>query len=225
MDQLPEEGEQDSLNKKIEEFVFRFRYPLLVTLVGVILIGLGAFFVKTSTSSQKPSIEVLESATVAQTTEITVEVAGEVENPGVYKFSSGSRIEDALLSSGGLSKNADRIWVEKSLNRAAKLLDGQKIYIPSVEENQDNPNQSTVLSANVEGVYQNGSSTFSTNSSGLTNINTADLGELDKLPGIGPVYGQRIIDQRPYSTIEELTTRDILPKSTFEKIKGKIAVY
>ena len=39
----------------------------------------------------------------------------------------------------------------------------------------------------------------------LINVNTADSGELQKLEGVGPSLAQKIIDDRPYSTIDDLT--------------------
>ncbi|MHA2055880.1 MAG: ComEA family DNA-binding protein [Candidatus Hodarchaeales archaeon] len=56
-------------------------------------------------------------------------------------------------------------------------------------------------------------------------MNTATLKELDSLPGIGPVYGQSIIEHRPYSTVEELLSKDALKKSTYEKVKDLVTVY
>lgn len=198
----------------LESFLFTNRYILITSLVGLILVGVGAFYVKRGGSLGSTKVEVLSGATEAENSEFVVEVSGAVENPGVYKVSGGSRIEDALVLAGGLSADADRIWVEKTLNRAAKISDGQKIYIPSVTENSKLITQNSGTG--------NGQSSL-TNS--LTNINTASLSELDKLPGIGPVYGQSIIDHRPYSTVEELVSKGAIKQNVFEKIKDKVSVY
>lgn len=53
-------------------------------------------------------------------------------------------------------------------------------------------------------------------------INQASIEELDALPGIGPVTGQKIINNRPYQNFEELLTKKVVNKSTFEKIKDLI---
>ncbi len=151
---------------------------------------------------------------------IIVDISGAVENPGVYHLLSTSRIEDALIASGGLSVNADRNWVDKNLNRAAKLIDGQKIYIPNEQSNVLSASNSDTKS----NVAQLNSGTAS-ETNGLTNINIASLSELDSLAGIGPVYAQKIVDQRPYSDINELVTKKVIPQTTFTKIKNVISVY
>ena len=163
----------------------------------------------------------MEATTEAQNAspEIVVEIAGEVEKPGVYKLPRDSRIEDLLVSAGGVSSSADRQWMEKTLNRAAKLFDGQKIYIPSVGE------QSTVGSAKNTSECQTVSSDFSGQQGGLVNINLASLKELDALPGIGPVYGQNIIEHRPYSNVGELLSRAVLKPWVYEKIKDLVTAY
>ncbi len=199
----------------------KFNPLILIFLVGLILLGLGFFLSKNAFNLSPTKVEVLEATTegVGTNSFVVMEIAGEVEKPGVYKLQNGSRIEDALVVAGGLSQNADRSWVEKSLNRAAKLSDGQKVYIPGVGEHFD------WLSAKNSGTYQNTSSVFSERGSGLTNINTASLSQLDSLPGIGQVYAQNIIEHRPYSSIEELLSKGVLKKTVYEKIKDKITVY
>lgn len=207
-------------NWKMEDFFLKYRYPLLILLVGLILTACGAFFVKSGLLSSSTKVEVLQATTSGQLAgEITAEIAGEIIKPGVYHLPVGSRIDDLLTVSGGLTVNADRVWTDKYLNRAAKLTDGQKVYIPSVNQ------QSNALSAKSGGGDQTVSSTLSSDSNTLININTASASQLDLLPGIGPTYAQSIIEHRPYSTLEELVSKGAIKQSLFEKIKDKISIY
>jgi competence protein ComEA len=56
----------------------------------------------------------------------------------------------------------------------------------------------------------------------LLDINTASAFELDKLPGIGPAYASKIIQNRPYRATNELADKKIIPRPTYEKIKDMI---
>jgi DNA uptake protein ComE-like DNA-binding protein len=56
----------------------------------------------------------------------------------------------------------------------------------------------------------------------LLDINSAALIELDKLPGIGPAYAEKIIRNRPYRTKEELADRKIIPRPVYEKIRDMV---
>lgn len=206
-------------SSKWEEFFYKYRYPILAILLGLILVAFGVLFFRNGAIGSQTKIEVLEGATAGQgTSEITVEIAGSVEKPGVYKLTGDSRVEDLLIISGGFSTDADRNWTDKYLNRAAVLTDGQKIYIPNDE-------QSKPPSANSPVGDQTISSNFSSDSEQPVNINTASLKELDSLPGIGQTYGQNIIDHRPYSKPEELVSKGAIKQGLFEKIKDLISVY
>jgi len=205
----------------MEEFIFTYRYPLIFVLLGALLITLGLFFLRKGTSDNFQGVEVLESGLdgLSDDSNVVVEVSGAVEKPGVYSLEKNSRIEDALISAGGISADANRDWMEKALNRAAKIVDGQKIYIPKEDE------QSNTLSANNSGGVQSGSSNFSVPGEGLVNINTASQKELESLGGIGPVYGSNIIEHRPYSSLQELVSKGAIKQYVLEKIKDSISVF
>ena len=61
---------------------------------------------------------------------IKIHITGEVNNPGIIELNVGDRIDDAITLAGGLTTNAD---VSKT-NLAYILSDGEKIYIPSVND-------------------------------------------------------------------------------------------
>ena len=142
---------------------------------------------------------------------IYVDVAGAVEKPGVYTLPGGSRIGDALVAAGGLAASADRAWVAQTLNLAAPIKDGEKVYIPEKSDNQKTQSGQSV----------GGSESRNTK----VNVNTASAGELDALPGIGAVRAEAIITARPYQDLHDLVTKAKLPESVYAQIKDAISLY
>ncbi len=202
------------------ELFRKYRYYFLVILCGMVLVGFGIFFVKNRTAVLPAKVEVLgESEKSENVGMLTAEIAGEVNYPGVYKIPEGSRVDDLIILAGGLTPKADTLWADKYLNRAARLTDGQKVFLPLAD------NHSGGSTAKKDGGDQNVSPTISSDSNDLININTASLDQLDSLPGIGQKYGQSIIEHRPYSTTSELVSKGAIKQNLYEKIKDKISVY
>lgn len=198
-----------------KDLFIKLRIPLFVFLSGLILLGVGIIFYKSNAFSST-NVEVISGEVEGLATKnLIVEISGAVQKPGVYKMNSDARVNDLLIASGGLTLSADKAFIDKYLNKASKLTDGQKFYIPQLGEE----------SAKTNGVDQTGSSSFSAKTDVLVNINTASLKELDTLPGIGQTFGQNIIDHRPYSSLQELVSKGAIKQSLFDKIKDKISVY
>lgn len=200
----------------LEELILKY-YPLLrknilfvgLFLLGFVLLSYGLISSLSSTVDNSGGV-VFESAAPKITPKIFVDVEGSVIKPGVYGLLADSRIQDALISAGGLSSSADRAWVSKNINLSQKLADGMKIYIPIIGERaaQNISSQETVLDITDK-----------------ININSASESELDSLPGIGPVTAGKIINNRPYATPEELVSKKAVSQKVFDNIKERIIAY
>lgn len=59
-------------------------------------------------------------------------------------------------------------------------------------------------------------------STALVDINSATKEELMKLPGIGSAFSDKILKGRPYKGKNELVSKNIVPKATYEKIRDLI---
>ena len=183
------------------------KVPIIFGLIGFVLLSAGILTTLFFYGQKEPEIEIISSDEEKET--LWVDLAGAVIQPGVYELPGNSRLKDLLTLAGGLSAEADREWVSHNLNLAQKLIDSQKIYIPS---------QSEIDSG--EGIVA-GEKTIGSK----ININGASASELDSFWGIGEARAKAIIESRPYSAIDELLTKKIIPSNVFEKIKDEIAVF
>lgn len=148
--------------------------------------------------------------------EVYVDVDGAVVTPGVYRLREGARVAQAIDAAGGLTPEAD----VAGLNRASRVVDGQKIYVPHVGEQQT----VDVVAGSGPGEASAGASV----ASDLVNINTANASELQTLSGIGPSMAQSIIDERtqngPFTSIDDLMRVSGIGEKKFAKIKDCICV-
>jgi len=149
---------------------------------------------------------------------IFVDFGGAVKSPMLAELPDGSRVDDAIQAAGGLKQEADM----SNINRAEFLLDGQKIYIPSLAMDADG---NVIEGAAASGVPDaaNGSS-----GSGKVNINTADSTQLQTLNGVGPATAQKIIDYRQsngsFASVEDIKNVSGIGEKTFEKLKDYITI-
>lgn len=144
-------------------------------------------------------------------TEILVHVDGAVNKPGLYKFSEGDRINQAIEKAGGIKEKADL----SQINLASKLVDEMKIYVPIIGEKAITDNN---VSAKKE---------TNDNNSNKININKASVEELISLPSIGPSRAKDIIDYREsglFQNIEELKNIPGIGEKTFDKLKDKVCL-
>lgn len=162
---------------------------------------------KSDGSSHKASAE----------SEVYVDVDGAVASPGVYRLKDGERVAQAIDAAGGLTPEAD----VTGLNRASKVTDGQKIYVPKVGEQQ-----AVAAGGGADGGAVVASGTNDT--AGLININTASAAELQTLSGIGPSMAQSIIDERtkngPFASVDDLMRVSGIGEKKLAKIKDCICV-
>lgn len=156
---------------------------------------------------------VQESVLSATSSRIIVDIAGAVESPGVYEATSGARLKDILIQAGGLSIDAEREYIARNFNLAKMVTDQEKIYIPSQTE------IATGIFAEPQRFLD-----VQNSDSQKININRATLEELDTLAGIGKITAEKIIQNRPYKSIEELLTKKIVKKNVYENIKDLITV-
>ena len=191
----------DRLNDWWHELRFSPGQKKVLALIAIALLLISTLFVARGRSheiaaiTEPAGIELIAS-------DIIVDVAGGVVNPGVYTLPTNSRVFDAIKAAGGLVRGADA----SDVNQARTLRDGEQIYIYSGQK-------AGVARAKVRGPIS---------------INRASKKEFESLNGIGPVLASRIIAYRneygPFMSIDDLLKVPGIKESTLAKFKEKIRV-
>lgn len=148
---------------------------------------------------------------------IRVYVCGAVVYPGVYTMDADVRMIDAVNAAGGLRDDAAGEYI----NLAARIEDGQKVYIPTADE---------VMEAYEQGFLtdERSSGQDTTGRDGKVNINSADKATLMTLPGVGESKADKIIDYRQtnggFGSIEDIMLVAGIKEGMYNKIKDLICV-
>lgn len=168
--------------------------------------------------------------------EIVIHVTGEVVNEGIVKIKEGSRISDVIEAAGGSLTTIDF----SKINLAYLVSDGQKIYIPSIEDVEEveevQPPKAEVPTEK-EYISNSGGDNViveDTNlggdvkEDGKVNINTGTQAELETLPGIGKATATKIIDYRnengKFASVDDIRNVNGIGEVKFSNIKDKISI-
>lgn len=134
--------------------------------------------------------------------DLVVDVAGKVRRPGIAVLPAGSRVVDALEAAGGARNGTDLT----GLNLARLVVDGEQILVGI---------------APAPGVA-GGLGTSPPEGTSLVNLNTADQGTLETLPGVGPVTAGAILawrtDNGGFTSVDELLEVDGIGEATLEDL-------
>jgi len=180
----------------------------LLALSGIV-VATSAFFVIRGTS-QEISVVAPELVVTESLSQVTVDVAGAVTNPGVYSLPLNSRVIDALQAAGEALKGAD----VSDINLARVIKDGEQIYIYPPQKS----GSAIRLSPQRAKAKQ----------TGPIALNRASAKELESLDGIGPVLAARIVAYRkangPFVNIEDLLKVSGIGAAKFGQFKEKLRV-
>ena len=141
--------------------------------------------------------------------ELTVQVAGLVRRPGVYRLPPGSRVFELIRLAGGVRRGGDA----QALQLAARLADGARIDVPSVARHP------TASPAGTAGEGEAGGS-------GPVSLASATAEQLERLDGIGPALARRIVEWRDsnggFSSVADLDRVPGIGPAKFAAIKDEV---
>ena len=198
--------------KKIREIMLRYEIEkkTVIKVILIVILLIGSLAIRSSANPNK-HIEKEVSKSNSEMDEkveenVVIDISGEVKYPGIYKMKGRVRLYEVIEKAGGLKEEANI----NSINQARYVNDGEKILIPSMK-NLDNK----------ESITDNSSS------DNLININFATKEELMKLPGVGDVTANMIIEYREKSSFtkkEDIKNVNGIGEATYKKIESMISI-
>jgi len=137
---------------------------------------------------------------------VVVQVVGQVRRPGLVTVPLGSRVADAIAAAGGIARGGS----SGGLNLARVLVDGEQVVVSP------------------DAVPSPVPATTGAGATAVVDLNAATLGDLDTLPGVGPVMAGRILDWRTahgrFTSVDQLREVSGIGARTFERLKPHVRV-
>lgn len=209
-------------------------------IIGIAFIIIGIFLIintnksntKVDAKIEKSNIEKVD--TKNTNNKIKVDIKGAVKKPGVYSVTDDKRVIDVIKSAGGLNSNANTNYI----NLSAKVTDEMVIWVYTNSEINklklnNNSTEYMIKSCNCPVVdnttcLSNSNSNKTSNKNNMVNINTANIGELTSLTGIGESKAKSIIEYRTkngkFKKIEDIMNVTGIGESAYNKIKNNITI-
>ncbi len=210
----------------------QFSYKFMRIVAAVIVVGLAIalylIWSSPTTTPASPNITQQNISTSSFTTNATntttisstdgsgniqVYVVGAVKHPGVYTLPADARVYQLLQAADGPLPNANLV----ALNMAAKLSDGQEVYVAAIGETPP---------ANLGGAPGPGMGPTGTGTGQLININTASVDQMHLALHISSKTAQRIVDYRTqhgnYTSVDQLS--QVVSKAVYDKIKDQVTI-
>ena len=208
----------DILNKK--------QKIIIIVITTMMLLFIGFYIINKANNSQYIELETEEDKLIENTVinegsfdneeKIIVHVVGAVKNQGVVEIEKGLRIVDVINAAGGISEETDL----SKINLAYIVEDGQKIYVPSIN---DQETTEIITKDAGENVLEKDNE-----NSNKVNINTASQTELETLNGVGPSTALKIINYRKengdFEKIEDIKNVPGIGDAKFESLKEEICI-
>lgn len=222
----------------MEKISYYKKYLILAScLVLFAVAGIGYFMLNNNDSVITDVLAETTSTTSAvkeESTKLYFDIKGSVKKPGVYEFTQGDKIIDAINKAGGLTKNA----TTNNLNLSKKLTNEMVIYVFSKNELTttkalepvSNASECKCETIEINNCVDKNTTNESNKDTVLAkiNINTDNKEKLMTISGIGSSKADAIIEYRTkngnFKTTEDIMNVSGISKTIYDKIKDTITV-
>ena len=222
----------------MEKISYYKKYLILAScLVLFAVAGIGYFVLNNNDSVITEVLAETTSTTSAvkeESTKLYFDIKGSVKKPGVYEFTQGDKIIDAINKADGLTKNA----TTNNLNLSKKLTNEMVIYVFSKNELTTTKAYEPVSNASeckcetieINNCVDKNTTNESNNDTvpAKININTDNKEKLMTISGIGSSKADAIIEYRTkngnFKTTEDIMNVSGISKTIYDKIKDIITV-